>query len=210
MRALILSAVILGGIAGAAQAQDAPGYRGPLFISPMGEPFRGVDGGPPPQDMWFDGADANHDGALTVEEMVADGARFFATLDVRRDGEIDPQDVERYEGELVPEIWGSGPLPPRREGTTLTGNGDGPKQNSGGFGSPRKVASKTRIERKGAARFGYLDYPQPIISADRNFNRGVDVSEFTKAAEGRFELLDANGDGKIEKSELPELPHIRR
>ena len=55
-----------------AQRDDRP--RGRLFISPMGEPFRGPD----PVRQWFDGADANKDGALTADEFVADAMRFFA------------------------------------------------------------------------------------------------------------------------------------
>lgn len=54
--------------------------------------------------MWFNQADANHDGALTAAELQQDAARFFVTLDVRRDGEIDPEDVDRYENEIAPEI----------------------------------------------------------------------------------------------------------
>ncbi|WP_066798697.1 hypothetical protein [Sphingomonas soli] len=193
MRGLILGTMILGVAAGQAVAQEAP--RGPLFISPMGEPFRG----PAPHDQWFDGADANHDGVLSMEEMIADAERFFATLDVRKDGEIDPQDVERYETEVVPEIR---MRPPReRQGYRVGDSMVGPR---GGEGGPKQVSTRKREEpKKGAARFSYLDYPQPITVADRNFNRGVDIREFVRAAEARFALLDKNGDGKIPKSELP-------
>lgn len=203
MRALILSAAILCGTIGTAAAQDKAS-RGRLFVSPMGEPFRGAPDGKPPQDQWFDGADANHDGALTVEEMTADGARFFATLDVRRDGEIDPDDIQRYETELLPETSGGGEAEVRPRGY-MKGDGSGIRYDNGA-GSPRIDAPRARdSRRKGAARFGYLDYPQPITVADRNFNRGVDPREFAKAAETRFDMLDSNGDGKIEKGELPKL-----
>ena len=73
----------------------------------MGEPFRGSDG----EDRWFAGADANGDGKLTTDEITKDAARFFSTLDVREDGEIDPDDMQRYETDVVPELrvagfWG--------------------------------------------------------------------------------------------------------
>src|SRR3954469_19290295 len=112
MRAFLLGGLIVLAGTGRAMAQDAPPPegpppgewrsegpgpgglgRGPLFISPMGEPFRGTHDGPAPQDAWFDGADANHDGALSEDEMIADAARFFAALDQRKDGEIDPDDI---------------------------------------------------------------------------------------------------------------------
>ncbi|RYY28303.1 MAG: hypothetical protein EOP62_03640 [Sphingomonadales bacterium] len=200
MRAVILGAMILGGMTSPAVAQDTP--RGPLFVSPMGEPFRG----PEPHDLWFDGADTNHDGVLTLEEMTADAARFFAVLDMRKDGEIDPQDIEHYETVLLPEIRVTTKAERQgwRAGDTQVGPG-------GGEGGPVQVARKPSKAplRQGAGRFSYLEYRQPISVADRNFNRGVDSREFAKAAETRFDLLDANKDGRIEKSELPNLPDER-
>src|SRR3954468_19652800 len=67
------------------------GFRGPrggLFLSPMGEPFRSADPAADNVGAWFAQADADHDGALTLAEMQADAARFYATLDVNHDGEI--------------------------------------------------------------------------------------------------------------------------
>lgn len=227
MRAWILGAAIIGGMVGSAAAQDAPppgppgehGFKGPergrLFISPMGEPFRGAPGGPPPQDQWFDGADTNHDGVLTVAEMTADGARFFAALDMRH-GEIDPDDIERYESQLAPEIrvggGGTGAGPPRGAGGPGRGGGRGrPPGGGGGMGGGRggmdhgdaPAGIRSMAGKQGAGRFGYLDYPEPITVADRNFNRGVDPAEFAHAAGTRFAMLDANGDGRLEKGELP-------
>jgi Ca2+-binding EF-hand superfamily protein len=79
--------------------------------------------------------------------------------------------------------------------------GGGPEGMGGQRGGPdRSVGMK-----QGAARFGYLDYPEPVTVADRNLNRGVDPVEFAKAASARFAMLDTNHDGKIEKNELPRL-----
>ena len=88
------------------------GHRGRLpsrdgatfFLSPAGEPFRVAAGGPSPLAIWFAGADANHDGVLTFAEFQADFRRFFATLDTNHDGEIAPDEVARYENEVLPEI----------------------------------------------------------------------------------------------------------
>lgn len=241
MRVIVLAAILSAGVAGGAFAQAYPPgpppggfpggrpgmHRGPLFISPMGEPFRGRPDAPAPHDQWFDGADTDHDGALTNAEMQADAARFFKLLDQRGDGEIDPDDVERYETILAPEIrvggMGGGPPGMRRGGGRGKGRGgppgggggggppgggggmDGPPGGApGGGGSGGGAVREVRM-KQGAARFGYLDYPQPVIVADRNFNRGVDSDEWAKAADARFAMLDANGDGKLEKSELPKL-----
>jgi hypothetical protein len=188
MRRLILASLLIGAGASSAQAADEPKF----FISPMGEPFQGPDA----PGRWFDQADTDHDGALTLAEMTTDAARFFAILDRRHDGEIDPEDLEYYETVLAPEIRVRG------SGMEMRPSGDGDSD------APRKTI---RVAQ-GAARFSYFDYPEPVIVADRNFNRGVDATEFRKAAEERFALLDKNGDGKLEKGELPRIdpPSVRR
>jgi hypothetical protein len=195
--------------------------RGRLFISPIGEPFRGPD----PVRQWFDGADANHDGALTADEFVADAERFFAVLDRNKDGEIDPDDIEYYETVLAPEIRtggeGGGAIASGRGGGGARGGGrrGGGRGNGGpngggsggglggggmsfGNGGAAK-APKYGDTKRGAARFSFFDYPEPVVAADTNFNRGVDPREFRAAALDRFAVLDKNHDGKITRGELP-------
>lgn len=194
MRILLVSSLILSTAAGTAIAAPPPGR---LFISPMGEPFRSEPGGPAPQDLWFNGADTNHDGALSLAEFQADATRFFAVLDRRHDGEIDPDDIEYYETILAPEI-------------RVNDDGGGMQRSAatefdGGEDTPARRNASARRSRQGAARFGYFDFPEPVVVADRNFNRGVDPREFAFAANARFETLDKNGDGKIEHGELPKI-----
>lgn len=179
---LLFASLTLAAIATPALADDPPGF----FISPMGEPFRGHDA----PNIWFDQADTNHDGVLTVEEMEADAARFFAILDKNKDGEIDPDEIEIYETQIAPmiSVGNAGP----EEAPPSTGNSDAP-------------AKRPVYVPQGAARFGYFNYPEPVIVADTNFDRGVDAREFRIAADKRFAMLDKNGDGKLEKSELPKL-----
>ena len=50
---------------------------------------------------------------------------------------------------------------------------------------------------QGAARFSLLDLPEPVISADENFNRGVSLSEFRSAASHRFVALDLDHKGRL-------------
>jgi hypothetical protein len=175
-------------------AQQAGGDL--LFVSPMGEPFLGTRAAPP--DLaWFAGADANHDGRLTMAEMRADAARFYRTLDADGSGEIDPVEIERYETLITREIAlrdrGGGP-----EGdATLNGPdslADGPK-------GPTHYVGKD-----GAALYNYFGLPEPVASADANFNRGVSGAEFLRAAEQRFQMLDSNHDGAVARDELPPAP----
>lgn len=194
MRAMLLLCLLAA--ANPALAQMPPATLPPpraagagerLFISPMGEPFRSARGGPDANDMWFDGADSNHDKALTRAEFQADALRFFAALDRRHDGEIDPDDIDYYEGQLVPEI---------RVGSSAI---DMPTQGDEGAARP------SYPERQGAARYGYFSFPEPIMAADSNYNRGVDLREFAHAADARFDVLDKNGDGRIDRDELPRI-----
>jgi Ca2+-binding EF-hand superfamily protein len=197
---------------------DAPdGPRGKLFISPMGEPFRGTD----PIGMWFDAADTDHDGALTRREFEADAARFFAVLDRGKDGEIDPDDIEYYETRLAPEIGVAGSGGGGATGGRARGGGGGGRRGGGGGGgghrggggsgggssSSDSSASTPKYTdvRRGAALYGFFDYPEPVTVADTNFNRGVDPNEFKAAADERFDMLDKKHDGRITRSELPHI-----
>jgi len=85
--------------------EHGPGRARPqLFISPAGEPFRAPAEGPYPVAAWFSAADANHDGALSRDEFVADAGRFFILLDTDKDGVIDGFEVSAYERNIAPEI----------------------------------------------------------------------------------------------------------
>ena len=53
-----------------------------------------------------------------------------------------------------------------------------------------------------AGRFGLLQIPEPVASADTNFNRGVSADEFKQAAASRFQLLDASHTGRLTLSQL--------
>ena len=46
-------------------------------------------------------------------------------------------------------------------------------------------------------RYGLLNIPEPVMSADGDFNRGVSLEEFRRAATKRFQLLDLNHSGRL-------------
>ena len=133
----------------------------------MGEPFRGAGDG---LVTWFQQADLNHDGSLTLDEVRKDAERFYATLDTNHDGEIDPDEIDHYETVIAPEV----------------------RSGSGSFGS-----QNADDEATGGGRLGLLTIPEPVVAADTNLNRGVSLQEFDIAAEKRFALLDRNGDGRL-------------
>lgn len=193
-----VTALIVPILLSAAIAEDAPitvkAFPWAPFISPMGEPFRPPSSGEAPIAHWFVQADRNRDGVLTADEMQADAERFFARLDSNRDGQIDPDERRTYEQEIAPEIqvnsdWrqARGQPKPKRD--------DHDGYNKSGL--------------QGAARYGVLNLPQPVASADADFNRAVSLAEFRQAAAYRFTLLDKSGQGRIALPELVERLPVR-
>jgi Ca2+-binding EF-hand superfamily protein len=152
----------------------------------MGEPFFGRVPGEDGLIIWFNQADRNHDGMITLDEMTADADRFFQVLDRNHDGEIDPDDIDYYE-QAVPQIRAQTMIT-----TSTTPGGD----------IEEHADSETS-----AGRLGLLQIPEPVASADSNFNRGVSPQEFRDAAVKRFQLLDGDHTGKLT---LPDLQSIRR
>ncbi len=99
-----------------------------LFISPMGEPFRGPESRSALLGRWWDGADTDHDGKLSPAEFRADALRWFKIADRDHDGVITPEEVTYYETELIPELSG---------GFAPGGGGGGPPGGGGSHGGGR-------------------------------------------------------------------------
>lgn len=167
-----------------------------VFISPAGEPFRADPGQPYPVALWFAGADADHDGALTREEFLADSLRFFDRLDADKSGVLDGFEVSAYERNIAPEIVQASAMP--QQGPPSGGggpDGEGPRpRRDGGLGNMLL----------GATPYALLAEPQPVMGADADFNRRITRDEATRAANARFKLLDKDGDGRLTLAELPQ------
>ncbi len=178
-----------------------------LFFSPMGEPFRpGPAGGDDPVRVWFDQADRNHDGQLTIGEMMLDADRFFATLDTDLNGELLPDEVAAYEEKIAPEIR---LYQPRRMPDS---NADAQRDRR----EERQQIDKMRKQRRlglsgydgaiGAGRFSVLNIPNPVASADDDINRAVSKAEFRAAAAERFRDLDPGQKKLLTFADLPKTP----
>lgn len=219
LRCGVAGAVLLA--AGSAQALT--------FISPMGEPFRTGPGEKKPEEVWFEGADTNHDGKISLAEFMADAGRFFKLLDTNHDGRIEAEEIQHYEDDIAPETQGGiADINPGEGGGGHPGGGHGGHGGGHGGGGSRRhssVSPSTQSQsdeenvtdtyltppggydeaNMGAARFSYLDLPEPVAAMDVNFDRSISPSEFVNAARERFNALDANHDGVLTRDELPKL-----
>ncbi|HEX6218364.1 MAG TPA: EF-hand domain-containing protein [Sphingomicrobium sp.] len=168
------------------------------FISPMGEPFRSRTAGDDTMARWFNGADGDGSGAVSQSEMEVDALRFFRLLDTDGNGEILPEEQVAYETQIAPEIQVNARWRDPR--------GEGRSTRSGG---PRNGYDPRGLQ--GAARYALLNIPQPVASADTDFDRAVTIDEFRKAATERFRLLDRNSDDRLDLDELrAQLPPTRK
>jgi hypothetical protein len=211
---------------GAVQAADpaapaADPLRGGLFISPSGRPFRAGPGEPYPSAIWFQAADANHDGRLSRAEFRAEAEAFFAQLDTNHDGIIDADEIAAYE-HAVPEIilgfrpaQGAGGGAPgagggggHHGGHHGGGGGGGGRGGHGGGSGGGAPASGQAADTKpqGAAWFSFLSIPEPVASSDRNLDGHITLDEFRAAADSRFDLLGGDATGFLTMDALPKTP----
>lgn len=195
------SAAFLGGAAMAKKpprppcAPPAPA----LFLAPMGEPFRGLGGVADQAKRWFQAADRDADGRLNDAEWLGDADRFFNILDKDLDGQLLPDEVAAYEQDIAPEIatFRRAPAGAARVSTlsspqrTAIGN---IRQNGAGL--------------VGAGRYSFLNIPNPVVSADSDFNRAIARSEFLNAAGERFRLLNPDRKVALALADLPVLPGV--
>lgn len=192
------------------------GFAWAPFISPMGEAFRPHSATDDALADWFQQADRNHDGFLTKDEMVADADRFFATLDLDQNGQIEPEELVRYEWQLAPEIQVNSkrkrargellPTTTRDDAPSIEGPGN--DQGSDRRRGRRRQDSDFDGGPQGAARYALLNIPEPVAAADSDFNRAITTAEFRQAAIERFQLLDPQRKGKLTLEGLRSLlPH---
>eukprot|EP01030_Chromulinospumella_sphaerica_P016150 gene16150-15961_t len=191
-----------------ALAQPRPDLQ--IFVSPAGEPFRAPLDQPYPVDQWFRQADANTDGAITRDELVADSLAFFDKIDANKDGAVDGWENGDYEKKVAPEIMSRAAMAVARprEGNRPKGGRyrptlspyDRPKS---GMDSGREVADQGRI---GAGLYGLVNEVQPVMGQDSDFNRRISKAEATAAAKDRFAILDKDKDGRLTLATLPATP----
>jgi hypothetical protein len=217
MRRLFAGLLIGAAMAGAAMAAPPagpPGGRAPprqVFLSPSGEPFRLGPNDPDPLKAWFDQADTGHLGYLDRAEFRADAGRFFKVLDENGDGIVDGFEVADYEAKVVPELaeLASGSYPGQfgQGGQQGGGQGGGQGQEHGHRrGGGQTPAARPSSGQPAAAVHGpnrnrpilqLINEPEPVSGADFNLDSHITLDEWMRATDQRFDILDANKDGRL-------------
>lgn len=180
------------------------------FVSPMGEPFRSRSTDDDPFARWFRQVDSNEDGMITAVELQADAANFFRKLDSNGDGEIDSEEIVHYEQEIAPEVQvNSNWKHSRKEAAEARANAERERRGRDRRRSGGNVDGYRIDGLQGAARYGLLNLPQPVVGADADFNRKITLAEFSRAASYRFQLLDTRNTGWLTLADLETLVPAR-
>ncbi len=221
----LLGLLVAVAVAAATSAVAAPPATTPskptprVFISPSGEPFRQSPADPDPMKAWFDQVDAAHKGFIDRAAFRADATRFFRKLDENGDGIIDGFEVADYESKIVPELaeWAEGRFPgefgpARGQRQGGQGGGEGGRQGGGGHGRGEhggEGAESSNAQGQGRGHgpaqrgiMQLIDEPEPVSGADFSLDSHITFDEWMRATDQRFEILDANKDGRITLDEL--------
>jgi len=194
--------VACAALAFAATSTLAQGDEANLFISPCGEPFTAPHSDPYPIVKWFKQADANGDGKLDIDEMRADATRFFKVLDRNGDGYIDSLEVAFYEYRMVPQILHPAALETGIVRVLMQRGVD--SIDPGGASPGQENVYKDHLDpNQGAVPFSLFHEPEPVRSADRNFDYRITLKEFQDHSDRHFHTLDVNNKGFLTLADLP-------
>ena len=179
-----------------------------VVISPCGQPFRAPLGAPYPVVDWFKATDKNGDGRIDHAEFVGDAAAFFKILDLNGDGVLSHHEVAYYEQRVAPEILGGRVRTSWNRPRIWLAQMErpGPIDPGGEQPEPEEKPQGLDESTQGAAPFGLLGEPEPVLAADLDLTGVITRANFLKLANMHFATLDQAGDGFLTLARLPRTP----
>ncbi|MEE3625555.1 hypothetical protein UCD39_16440 [Nitrospirillum sp. BR 11752] len=138
--------------------------------------------------LWFHKTDANHDGVLTRDEVLADADRSFDLFDLDHDGSITSAELEKYR---LSQPFRPQPHPV----TSLLGAQARTVQ-------PDSVEAAPEGQRYQGSRVRLQVGLDPVMSADTDSDFRVTREELRAQSLRKFDQWDADHDGKVTADEF--------
>lgn len=188
-----LSAVSLTGCTSHRAAEPPPVQSSGLVYSPNGEPLSGGALGHPPCSVamaqWFDRVDANHDGAVDLDEFLGDARRQFAVMDLNHDGIITPGELYAFREPFGQDLVF---VPP--PGAVDTPHATSAKDSD----ASSELQHRTTISHDN----GPPNRPDPVMAADIKLRFQVTFADFLAYAQDQFTLLNRSHSLRLTKIEV--------
>lgn len=142
--------------------------------------------------LWFHRVDANHDGVLTLDEVMAESDRCFALMDSDHDGTITPLELQQYR--LRQPFHAPSEAPSQRLGDNLrVTNPDmvpplGEGEPTTWLGGPDASQIRQGLD--------------PVMAADADADFRVTREELRAQTARKFARWDARHDGRVTAQEF--------
>lgn len=172
-----------------------------VFATPV-VAFAG-ESGPKTHMIMMSDADANHDGVIDREEHMAMAAKHFDMMDQNHDGKISADERGKMMGDM-------GPSHHRIEKHIIMGLDDADTNGDKTVSFDEFSASHTKhFMEMDANHDGFVEkseFPKPKIMIMHSSNEGADrkavmEKHIETRVEARFDMADANKDGKVSLEE---------
>ncbi len=173
-RTFVALAVLALAACGAFGGDDKPVRESPLY-SPNGEPLSGGRLGEPTCEQALGGwfdRVAAGAGAIDENAFLADARRQFAAMDLDKSGALTPAELAQYRAPYI-----------NRNAQRRRDYEDERRDNA--RGPPPQE-----------------DVEDPVMVADTGLRNRVTLEDFVAYEERNFAALDANRDGRLERSEV--------
>ena len=148
----------------------------------------------PSAKAWFDRANTNHDGNLTLAELMADARRQFQVMDTRHDGRLTAATLSVYRQQIIGGRYAS-----ISAADSAALNDMAERERNEDFpGDKRLRRGFTQADLNRVP----TEQPDPVMSADSDLDGSVTWDEFRDYLGQVFIELDAKRAGYLTKANI--------